>query len=66
MKRITDNLVEENQVKWRKLGQRAHRKVESGDDEFIVKCFENKVTPHGRRHDSVLYLKHRVEAKAYV
>lgn len=63
MNRIADNLLEENRIKRRKLGQGAYRKVDSDDEEFLVKCIEDKATSHGRRHDSVLYLNHRVKAK---
>lgn len=64
VKRIADNLPEESQIKCRKLGQGAHRKVDS-DEEFVVKCIENKATSHGRCHNSVLYLNHRVKVKDF-
>lgn len=50
VKRIADNLLEETRIKCRKLGQGAHRKVDSNDEEFVVKCIEDKATSHGRRH----------------
>lgn len=65
VKRIADNLLEETRIKRRKLGQGAHGKVDSDDEEFVVKCIEDKATSHGRRHDSVLYLNHRVKAKDF-
>lgn len=65
VKRIADNLLEETRIKRRKLGQGAHSKVDSDDEEFVVKCIEDKATSHGRRHDSVLYLNHRVKAKDF-
>jgi hypothetical protein len=65
VKRIADKIVEENRTKHRKLGQRASRKVDSDDEEFIVKCIEDKATAHGRRHDSVLYLNHRMKTKDF-
>ena len=30
---------------------------------FLAKAIENKVTVHGRRKESVLYLNHRVKKK---
>lgn len=52
-------------MKHRKLGQGAHRKVDSDEEEFVVKCIEDKATSHGRRHDSVLYLNDRVKVKDF-
>ncbi|CAB3997160.1 RNA-directed DNA polymerase from transposon X-element [Paramuricea clavata] len=65
VKRIADKIVEENRTKRRKLGQGASRKVDSDDEEFIVKCIKDKATAHGRRHDSVLYLNHRMKTKDF-
>ena len=31
------------------------------DKQFVAKCIENKATAHGRRHDSVMYMHHRVK-----
>lgn len=36
------------------------------DEDFLVQCIDNKATAHGRRHDSVLYLNHRVKKKDFV
>ena len=35
----------------------------SQDETFLLTCIQNKATAHGRRHDFVLYLNHRVKKK---
>lgn len=32
-----------------------------GDEKFFLECIEIKATAHGRRHDPVMYLNHRVK-----
>lgn len=62
-KRRAGLLLEENRVKRRKLG--AHRPTEMDEDEeqYLLKAIEDMSMCHGRRHDIVMYLHHRVKAK---
>ena len=62
-KRAADSLLDEHRVKRRKLG--AGRPTEMNDDEegYLLTCIEEMSTAHGRRHDTVLYMNHRVKAR---
>ena len=60
-KKIARRLVLDNRLKLRKLGAGAPVLLDSEDEEFIAKAIESKSTAHGRRHDSTLYLNHRVK-----
>ena len=60
--RVADSLPDEHRVKRRKLG--AGRPTEMNDDEegYLLTCIEEMSTAHGRRHDTVLHMNHRVKA----
>ena len=62
-KRVADSLLEQNRVKRRRLG--AGRPMEMGEDEeqFLLQSIEEMSTAHGRRHDTVLYMNHKVKAR---
>ena len=49
------------QVEAKKTGAGAPVLLDSEDEEFIAKAIESKSTAHARRHDSTLYLNHRVK-----
>ena len=40
--------------------------LDEGDERFVLECIENKATAHGRRHDPVLYLNHRVKKRDFL
>ena len=65
-RRLAKGLLEENRVKRRKISQGAPKALETEDEEFIQKAIEDKSTTHGRRHDAVLYLNHRVKKKDFL
>ena len=62
-KRVADSLLEQNRVKRRRLA--AGRPMEMGEDEeqFPLQSIEEMSTAHGRRHDTVLYMNHKVKAR---
>ena len=62
-KRVADSLLEQNRVKRRRVA--AGRPMEMGEDEeqFPLKSIEEMSTAHGRRHDTVLYMNHKVKAR---
>ena len=61
-KRVANPLLEQNRVQRRRLG--AGRPMEMEDEEqFLLKSIEEIFTAHGRWHDTVLYMNHRVEAQ---
>ena len=60
-KKIARRLVLDNRLKLRKLGSGAPVLLDSEDEEFIAKAIKSKCTAHGPRHDSTLYLNHRVK-----
>ncbi|XP_070539440.1 uncharacterized protein [Ptychodera flava] len=66
VKRKADSLLDENRVKKRKLGGGAPRQVDTDEEEFLVKCIEEKTSAHGRRHDMVMYLNHRVKVSDFL
>jgi hypothetical protein len=40
--------------------------LDEEDERFVLECIENKATAHGRRHDPVLYLNHRVKKRDFL
>ncbi|KAG8180995.1 hypothetical protein JTE90_024743 [Oedothorax gibbosus] len=60
VKRVADNILEEKRSKRRRKGAGALRKLDSDDEDYIAKCIEEKCTAHGRRHDAIQYLHHRL------
>ena len=62
-KRVTDSLLKQNRVKRRRLG--AGRPMEMGEDkeQFLLQSIEEMSTNHRRRHETVLYMNHRVKAR---
>ena len=65
-KRVADQLLEENRVKRRKLGTGRPVAMEEEDEHFLAKCIAEKSTTHGRRHDTVMYLNHRVKKRHFL
>jgi hypothetical protein len=55
VKRKASALVSDHTSKRRKLGAGAPSKLDSEDERFIAKAVEEKMTYHGRRHDTVMY-----------
>ena len=41
----------------------APRALDNEDEELIQKAIEDKSTAHGRRHDAMLYVNHRVKKR---
>ena len=54
-KRTARRLVAEQRITKRRLGSGRNQELDSEDEEWLVKCIEDKATIHGRRHESVLY-----------
>ena len=50
-------------LKMRKVGSGRKSLIDSDGEKFVAKAIETKATAHGRRHDSTLYLGHRVKKK---
>lgn len=62
-KRQAESLLERNRVKRRRLGAQRPVQIDEDEEEFLLKAVEDMSTAHGRRHDTVMYLHHRVKAK---
>ena len=62
-KRVANQLLDENRVKRRKLGAGRPVAIDEEDEHFLAKCIAEKSTTHGRRHDTVMYLNHRVKKR---
>lgn len=63
VRRTARRLVPEQRLTRRSLGAGRKRKLDSEDEEWLLKCIEDKATIHGRRHESVLYTHHRVKTR---
>ena len=40
--------------------------IDETDEQYILQCIESKATAHGRRHDNVMYMSHRVKKKDFL
>ena len=58
-----DKASENKGVKRRRLGAGRPTEMNEDEEEYHSKCIEEMSTAHGRRHDTVLYLNHRVKAR---
>jgi hypothetical protein len=58
-----DKASENKGVKWRRLGAGGPTEINEDEEEYYSKCIEEMFTAHGRRHDTVLYMNHRVKAR---
>lgn len=56
-------LIVENRVKRRKLGAHRPTEMDEHEEQYLLKATEDMSTCHGRRHDTVVYLHHRLKAK---
>lgn len=61
--RLAKKLIRDNRVKLRRLGAGPKPLLDYNDERFIANAIESKSSAHGRRHDSVLYLNHRVKSR---
>ena len=66
VKRKHCKLVMEKRIGMRKSGTGRPRAMDETDENYVLQCIENKATAHGRRHDSVMYLNHRVKKKDFL
>jgi hypothetical protein len=62
-KRRAQSLLNESRIKRRKLGAGRPGEIDEDEERFLLKAIEDMSTAHGRRHDTVMYLHHRVKAK---
>ena len=62
-KRRAESLLNESRIKRRKLGAGRPGEIDEDEERFLLKAIEDMSTAHGRRHDTVMYLHHRVKAK---
>ena len=63
VRRTARRLVPEQRLTRRSLGAGRKRELDSEDEEWLLKCIEDKATIHGRRHESVLYTHQRVKTR---
>ena len=64
--RVQKSLIEENRLGKRKRGGGWGLSMDEVDERFLVECIDGKSTAHGRRHDSVMYLNHRVKKNNFL
>ena len=63
VRRTARRLVPQQRLTRRSLGAGRKRELDSEDEEWLLKCIEDKATIHGRRHESVLYTHQRVKTR---
>ena len=54
-------LIKENRIKHRRSGAGAKPLLDTEDEEYIARAIESMYSAHGRRHDPVMYLNHRLK-----
>lgn len=62
-KRKAAQLIEDNRIKRRKLGAQRPKEMDEDEEQYLLKAIDEMSTTHGRRHDTVLYLHHRVKSR---
>lgn len=58
--------ITKQRIGLRKKSTGRPQSLDEQDEKFVLECIENKATAHGRRHDPVLYLNHRVKKKDFL
>ena len=66
IKRTQKQLIQENRHGVRKASEGRPLSLDQEDKKFTLSCMESKSTAHGRRHDSVTYLQHRVKKQIFL
>ena len=66
LNRCKKYIIRDRRLKLRKLGSGRKRSMDEIDEQFLVQSITEKATAHGRRHDSVMYLNHRVKKKDFL
>jgi hypothetical protein len=66
VRRVQSKLIEKRRIGRRRRGAGRRLSMDKIDENFLVQCIDNKATAHGRRHDSVMYLNHRVKKKDFI
>ena len=61
IRRKKSQLINAKRLLRRKQGGGRKRLIDEADEKFLEKCIAEKATAHGRRHDAVWYLNHRVK-----
>ena len=65
-KRLANQLLDKRRVKKRKLGAGRPVAMDEEDEHFLAKFIAEKSTTHGRRHNTVMYLNHRVKKRNFL
>ena len=63
VKRMVSLLIKENRIKNRKSGAGAKPLLDTEDEEYIARAIESMCSAHGRHHDPVMYLNHRLKCR---
>ena len=65
-KRVAKELLEENRVKRRRLGAGRPRAMGEEEEDYMARCIAEKSTAHGGRHNTTMYLNHRVKKRHFL
>ena len=66
IRRKKDQLVVIKRLQKRKAGAGRKRLIDEADERYLERCIAEKATAHGRRHDTVWYLDHRVKGRHFL
>ena len=59
-------LTTKGRIGMRKSSKGRPQLMDGVDEIYVMQCIERKATAHGRRHDNVMYLNHRVKKKDFL
>ena len=66
VRRTQQNIIKEERLGLRRKGAGRKAMLDSEDENFLLHCIETKSTAHGRRHDEVMYVGHRIKKKDFL
>ena len=65
VRRKQRSLITKKRIGMRKASQGRSQVMDEVDEHYVMQCIEEKATAHGRRHDNIMYLSHRVKKKDF-
>eukprot|EP00794_Sanderia_malayensis_P003753 gene3753-4275_t len=66
IKRKKQQLIKDRRIGLPKTRSGRPQMLDETDEQYILQCIESKATAHGRRHDNVMYMHHRVKKKDFL
>ena len=66
VKRKQRRLITKGRIGMRKALKGRPQLMHEVDENYVMQCIERKATAHGRQHENVMYLNHRVKKKDFL